>query len=330
MKKIVLTTVMCAGILFANAQLIKRDFLTDYSIGENLEKGAYANTDQNAANPIKVNQWNLSGKTGLNDQGGVTAQTTLALTYPGYIESGMDVSIAMAKLESGNQRTTVYSLASDNTYGAGVYYVAFMTNVIDASPTTTHEYVAFDGNYTGNAQRARIGVRRTAAEATTFGFGLSGSASAPNSVSGTFNFGETYLVVLKVVLTEDAATPGVGTGEGTAYLYINPDLNSDEPAAAFLTAIIEGTALKAIRGLVVRQRSTIEAEVGGFRFAKTWADAIGKGGSGISGISGDKGEIVAVEYYTVTGCKVSNPGSGIYIQKNSYQNGAVETVKFLK
>lgn len=321
--------VMCAGVLFANAQLIKRDFLAGYSDGVDLEKGAYTGVDQ-ATVPIMINQWNLSGKAGVNDQGGVTAITTTPLMYSDYIESGTDVAIAMAKLDASNSRTTIYSLAADNTYGAGTYYLAFMTNVTIASPTSIQEYVAFDGNFTGNAQRARIGVKKPDVDATSFGFGLSGDASAPATVSGSFTLGVTHLLVLKVVLTEDAANPGVGDGTGTAYLYVDPDLKAAEPATAFATAAISGTALKSIRGLVIRQRSTIEAEVGGFRFAKTWADALGQGGTAIPVISADKGEIVATEYYTVSGCKVSEPVSGIYIQKTVYKNGSIEAAKILK
>ena len=320
MKKIVLIMVMCAGVLFANAQLIKRDFLDGYGVGEDLEKGAYSGTDQ-ATVTIKPNQWNLSGKAGANDQGGSTAITTGPLFYADYAESGNDVAIAMAKQASGYQRTTIYSLVSDNTYGAGTYYLAFMTNVMDASPTATHEYVAFDGNFTGNAQRARIAVRRTAEEAPTYGFGLSGDGAAPTSVSGTFNIDETYLLVLKVVLA--------GGGAGTASLYVNPDPKAAEPASALINAVVV-SGLNSIRGVVVRQRSTIEAEIGGFRCAKTWEDALGQGGSAIPAITADKGEIATVNCYTVTGCKVSEPASGICIQKTVYKSGAVETAKILK
>ncbi|MDR2475256.1 MAG: hypothetical protein LBD45_05310, partial [Bacteroidales bacterium] len=240
MKKILLTMVLCAGVLFAQAQLIKSDFLAGYGIGENLEKGAYANTTQGSGTPIMLNQWNLSGKTGTNDTGGSNPQTTLALNYGGYAASGQDVAIALAKLESGG-RTSIYSLASDYTYGAGTYYIAFMTKVTAASPTTIHEYFALDGNYTGNAQRVRLAVKKPNEEATTFGFGLGGSSSSPSSVSGTFNFGETYLMAFKVVLTEDPENPGVGDGTGTATLYINPDPAAGEPTSSFATVAIEGT-----------------------------------------------------------------------------------------
>lgn len=328
MKKILLTAgLVCAGFMVANAQLIKDDFLAGYGIGTDLEKGQYANTTQGEGTPIMVDQWNRSGKDNANDQSGENPQTVPALSYDGYVGSDKDVAIALAKLETGG-RTTIYSLASDNTYGAGTYYVSFLINVTAASPTSGQEFFALDGNYTGNAQRARFGVKRTDAEATTYMIGLGdGSAPAANAFSGSFDFGTTYLAVMKVELTDDGT--GLGTGGGTTSVFINPDVNATEPATAFATSPITGTALKAIRGLVVRQRSTIEAEIGGFRFAKTWSDALGQGGSSINNVDADKGEVVSTTYFTVTGAAVSNPAAGIFIKKTAYANGSTDVEKVI-
>ena len=322
MKKIVLTMAMCASVMFASAQLIKNDFLAGYSSGQSLEKGAYAGTDQ-PTTEIKVNQWNLSGKTGANDQStdSSSPEVVASLTYDGYVDSDKDVAIDLLKLPTGG-RTSVYSMANDDTYGAGTYYLAFMFNVTVASPTTGHEFLALDGNFTGNAQRARFGVKGIA-ETENYQIGISGSASAPSTFSGEFAYGTTYLAVMKVVL--------VGDGTGTATLYLNPSLTGAESAAtAFATVAIEGTALKSIRGLALRQRSTLAAQLGGFRLASSWELALGQGSTGVKQTPVDKGNIVATSYYTLTGVEVQEPANGVYIQKATFENGAVETTKIIK
>ncbi len=312
--------VLCAGVLFANAQLIKNNFLAGYTVGQDLEKGAYANTTQDETNPIKLNQWNLSGKTGNNDQSpeSVSPKLVAPLTYASYIESGKNVAIDLLKLTTGG-RTDIYSLADDNTYGAGTYYVAFMFNV-SAATTSGAEFISLDGNYTGNAQRARLGIKGI--DETTYAIGL-GDGGAPSVFSGIYNFGTTYLAVLKVVID--------GAGLGTTSVYINPNVAGTEPASSTVTPVgITGTALKAIRGLVIRQRSTLAAQLGGLRFAKTWTDALGQGASSAKTANADKGEVISVNYYTTTGVQVQEPSNGVYIQKLTYSNGAVETIKILK
>jgi hypothetical protein len=52
--------------------------------------------------------------------------------------------------------------------------------------------------------------------------------------------------------------------------------------------------------------------------------------TGIGNTTKDKGGIVSIKYYTITGVEVQNPSNGIFIQKAAYANGRVETVKVLK
>lgn len=335
MKKILLSTfVLCAAIFSVNAQIMKNDFLTGYSVGDDLEKGAYPSTTQGDANPIMANQWNLSGKTGNSDQGGTNPKTVAPLVYAGYVESGKNVAIDLLKTESGQNRTTIYSLMSDYTYGAGTYYVAFMFNASFASTSSGNEFFAFDGNYTANGQRARFGIKGIESdENNTFMIGLGdGGTPAAGAFSGTFNFGETYLVVLKVVLNESAANPGQGDGTGTVWAFINPDITGTEPATAFSTLGITGTALKSVRGLTIRQRSTLAAQIGGFRFSDTWAGALGTDGSSIGENNADKGNVVSTKYYNLKGVEVKEPAqnSGLYIQKDTFEDGTVVSAKVIK
>jgi len=265
MKKLFLLILLCLSYYSISAQLIKRNFLTGYNANDVLEKGAYTGTAQDATTPIMIDQWNLAGKTGTNDQSGENPKVIDPLYYTGYVESGVDFSINMLKLTTGG-RTSIYSLDNASLYGAGTYYLALMLNLTSASLTSAADFVSFDGNFTGNAQRARITAKGV--DETTFSLGM-GDSGAASTFGTALNYSQTYLAVIKVTID--------GTGVGTSWLYINPALAVTEPTTAYATSAITGTALKSLRGLVIRQRSTIAGQVGGFRLAKSFSDAVGVG-----------------------------------------------------
>lgn len=324
MKKIFTLAAICAATMTLNAQLIKDDFLSGYTVGNALEKFEYTSTTQGEANPIQANQWNLSGKSGNNDKhpDSTSPLVVAPLTYTGYAASGTDVAIDLLKLTTGG-RTTIYSLANDHTYGAGTYYLAFMANVTAAG--SANEFLSFDGNYTGNAQRVRYTVKKVD-DSETYELGLGDNGAASTFGATALNFGETYLAVIKLTLNENPDSPAEGNGTGTASLYINPTLDA-EPGTAFATVNFTGTALKSIRGLVIRQRSSLAAQIGGFRFAKTWNDAIGAGGVNIEGNTTSEAFISASGKTVLTSeagtLKVTNL-SGMEVV-NQVTNGSFET-----
>ncbi len=341
MKKIFTLVAMCTAVLALNAQLIKNDFLAGYEVGKEVEEGAYASTSQGEANPILINQWNLSGKAGNNDQSPESAKPEAAapLVYNGYSDSGKDVAIDLLKLTTGG-RTSIYSLANDNTYGADTYYLAFLSNVSEASSTSAGEFLSFDGNYTGNAQRARYTVKGI--DESTYQIGLGDGSAASTFAAGALNFNQTYLSVIKVTLNGD------GTGE--AAVYVNPELDA-EPATPTATTKITGTALKSIRGIVVRQRSTLAAQVSGIRLAKSWSDAIGSTTSSIGKGQVQENTIRAygstiltdqsgtIKVFNLTGAEVvnaettgeynTNLNKGVYIVKFTNSEGADSTAKIV-
>ena len=263
MKKLILLIAICTAALAVNAQVLKRDFLAGYTVNANLEKGAYSNTTQGEGTPIMINQWNFSGKTGANDQSGANPKTVDPLYYTAYVESGENVAIELIKLETGG-RTSIYSLSNDNTYGAGTYYLSFMINISMASLTSTVDFVSFDGNYTGNAQRARLTIKGI--DETTFQLGMGDAGVATTFSPKNLSIGQTHLVVIKVTID--------GEGTGNSWLYINPSISNAEPTVDATTSIT-GTALKSIRGIVIRQRSSYGGHVGGFRLASSWAGVLG-------------------------------------------------------
>jgi len=291
MKKQILLCIMCVVALSINAQLIKSDFLVGYHVNDNLEKGQYPNTLQDATSPIMINQWNESGKVNANDQSGVSPKVVAPLYYTNYVQTGTDFAIDLLKMASSTGRTSIYSLASDNTYGAGTYYLSFLVNVTVASVTSPSEFLTFDGNYTGNSQRVRFTAKGI--DASTYSVALGDAAAAAASVFNqtALNYGQTYLCVLKATI--DAS------GAGTSWLFLNPNLTSTEPlaTAAFATSGITG--LISIKGVVVRQRSTTAAQVSGIRFAASWSSAIGIT-TGISQVEKNSSNITAFGNTIVT------------------------------
>ena len=319
MKKFLLSAcIVCASIFAANAQLIKNDFMAETVLGQGIEKGIYASSAQGESNPIMADQWNLTGKTG--NRAGASPEATAALTYPGYIESGASNGIQLARLESGD-RMTIYSLKNNNDYAGGAYYIAFMATIEEVGSSNGADFFMLDGNYTANNQRSKI-LLKNGSDNTKFVFGLSDQNSSPDAASGDYDKGETFLLVLKYDF--DNTTGGLK-------LFVNPDLTKAEPAEATVTSNITGI-LTSIRGITVRQRATLKAQLGGLRFAQTWEDAIGQTGSSVEANTVDKGNVVSVKYYNLSGLEVNQPevNSGFYIQKNTYENGSVEVVKGLR
>lgn len=276
MKTKILLSIFLFSLVAVNAQLIKRDFLSGYTGGQALEKDAYTSTTQGTSNPIKLNQWNLSGA---SNQAASNPLVTDALFYTGYVESGVDVAIDMPQAPSGQSRTSVYSLDNASLYGAGTYYLSFMMNLTYAGVTGL-EFLSFDGNYTGNAQRGRLTAKATFEASPNYVLGLGNSGAASTFGTTELNLTQTYLLVLKVTID--------GAGLGTAWLYVNPDVTAAEPTSHYATVDITGTALANIRGLVIRQRATIAAQIGGFRFANSWASVLNQTTSNFANISDDK------------------------------------------
>lgn len=257
MKKcFLLSSFICVSIFILNAQLIKNDFLVGYKIGDPIEKAAYGD-GISSRDPIKINQWNLTRIP--DSRSGNSPKAVAALTYQDYIESGKDVAIEITRLADG-YRSTVYSLADNDMYGPGTYYLAFMMN-IDFIRKMPVEFFSFDADYAGSTQRVRFSVQGLSK--TFYQMGLNGTNRIENALftESAYNTGETNLVVLKVTFDSE--------GNGRCEMFINPDPVVSEPTPSISTDLV---GLKAIKGITIRQRksSVLAARIGGIRFTKSW------------------------------------------------------------
>lgn len=248
MKKIITLLVMSFTLItIVNGQLIKNDFLDGFQVGDPIESGDLA--DQS---PL-IDSWALS----TNNRDGANPLAAAALTYSGYEESDKDVSIDMQSLTTGF-RTSIYGIAPDGRYTTGgtPYYLAFMHKVTDVVSASDRKYLWLDKAYGSN-----LGVQLTLKReevGKTYNIGLSDGSTA--TYYGTpLNVGETYLFVLK--FTDSAVS-----------LFINPTLGEAEPTEP--TFEIASTRQSSFRSLAVRQMAGFSAQVGGFRLAYTWADAV--------------------------------------------------------
>lgn len=238
--------------------------------GDSLERGAYTGTDQ-ASVSIIADQWNRSGKSA-DQYGKNPVVQTNTLSYGAYVDNLAGKEIVLENLGSSGSdlRSSIYSLKSNYDYSGNTYYLAALINVSSASGKG--DVLAFDGNYTANAQRARLFIQK--ASSTQFCLGL-GWNDDPTTYTGGFDFNTTHLVVIKItpVNSSDANVE-------SATLYVDPDLDKDEEHNTALDTVT-GNGLKSIRGITVRQRVKVGAKLAGLRFGTSWADVVKKAVSGL-------------------------------------------------
>ena len=275
--------IFCAGIRAEYTQTLPLDY-TDFfraeAISESgvvLERGEYTNTTQTSG-VIMANQWNRSGKTSDQVESSPELQDN-SLSYGTYIdnEAGKEILLANLPLDAAEKtqtRATIYSLQEGSMYSDKTYYLSALVKITAAGGKG--DILAFDGNYTANAQRARFYVNK---QGSGYKLGL-GWNSDPDTWTGELEFGSTHLVVIKVAPIKAGNTAG---NVETATIYIDPDLSKSEDENTAL-ATVDGTSeivaegstkgLKSVRGITVRQRSKIAGSIAGLRFGERWEDVI--------------------------------------------------------
>lgn len=305
MKRNLFTIAALAASLTLSAQYTQtlpldyNDFFRVEAIaeeGNSLERGAYTSTSQGSGAPLLVDQWNCSGKA--SDQAGSSpALSASTLQYGDYIDNKKGSEISLLDLGGSSLiRSSIYSLKSDYTYSDAPYYLAALVQITGA--TGKGDFLAFDGNYTANAQRARLYTNKSGS-GYCLGLGWNGE---PTIWSSEFAFGSTHLVVIKV-------TPNKGGGEETADFFLDPDLDATEANNTPLATLSGGTGLKSVRGITVRQRTKIAGSVAGLRFGASWADVVKKAVAGLPALSapevGNASDIMA-ESFTANWTAVAN------------------------
>lgn len=325
MKKLFLGIAAIAASISLNAQYIQTlpldytDFFRADAIaedGEHLERGAYAGTSQGDSNPLLANQWNLSGKTenqGLSNPAIVVND----LSWGDYIDNVQGMAIVYVGTETGTRYST-YSLKKNNDYSSAdaskSLYLAFLVNFSKISSSEGAEFLAFDGNYTANTARARVGAKMIKdGEDHNIGYqiGIDYSNSKPSVFSTTLNYNETHLVIVKI-----SPNTHKGTNDESAELWLDPDLTKTETenTSAKIASVV-GNGIGSVRGIDIVQRKNIAGKIAGLRFGDNWADVAKKADGGATAIdeaaAGTKAKVEMIdghivirrgaELYSVTG-----------------------------
>jgi hypothetical protein len=183
--------------------------------------------------------------------------TTPGLSYPGY--PGSDVGNAVTMNVNGEDcgDTLGVKITSGN-----VYYSA-MVNVTSAQ---TGDYFLLLGTGSGSYY-ARLFVKKD--PVSGFNFGISrGSVLPPAYTLTSYNFNQTYLIVVKYAFIP-------GTLNDVVNLYINPIPGISEPDPTLTATDLTSTDAVTIDKIFLRQGSSSMAPtliVDGIRVSTTWDD----------------------------------------------------------
>lgn len=260
MKRISLICATFALALSASAQVVKTDFLKGYKAGDKLEKQTY----ESATAPIITDQWCAAFDT-RHTPDMPSPTVTEGLTYPGYPKEKLAIDLTAFPKEVKGANISVYSLTDNRgTYRSGSYYLAFLGN-IKAAPGGLGEFLSFDISYVGNVGRGKLFLKRTE-DRKQFVASCAARRVPEGMETKAFDYNKTHLFVLKMDFDKKEMS-----------LFIDPDMSGAEPKADLVVPQgTEGEIKNAIRGIKIRHSRNIRGTVGGFRFANTWKDAIGK------------------------------------------------------
>jgi|GEM_PF-6802554 len=184
-----------------------------------------------------------------------------SLSYPNYpTNSGGD---KISLLPDGY--SIWRSFTSQSSSGVSVY-VSFLVDVSDASDGGDYFFVInADGAHGGI--HSKVFVKKVSSKLE---FGIDRTDGTPIYTSGSYNFGETHLLVVKYTIAG-------GVNDDVVRLYVNPDLSGAEPSTGYLEDLDNGQPDLANLGEVefggIPSTSVSSLYVDGIRVATAWSDA---------------------------------------------------------
>lgn len=310
MKKHLLTIAALATSMLLSAQYTQvlpldyEDFFRADAVAEGgaaLERDAYSGTTQGSSGEaLKANQWNRGGKDG-DDGGENPAIAASTLAFGSYIDNRKGSEIQLAKLSTGT-RASIYSLKSNYDYSGQAYYMAALVQI--SAATGKGDILAFDGNYTANAQRCRLFVNKQGS-GYKLGLGWNGD---PETWTEELAFGSTHLVVIKIVPCGNVS----GTQTESGAVWIDPDLAKPEAENTVFAEVSytnSSSLFKSVRGITVRQRSNCAGKIAGIRFGASWADVVKEAVSGLPALDAPvvgAASAIGVEEFTANWTAVAN------------------------
>lgn len=193
---------------------------------------------------------------GWTSQSGTAGQLTISsgsLTYSTINSSGNKIALV-----AGNNEDVNKSVGTPIT--ATTYYSAIVNYANTTGLTSTGDYALSLGG-SATAVNTNLPARlyfKTGAGANTFNVGLvnqSGTGSTPSFTSTDYPVGTPIFIVLKYDRVANSAA-----------LFINPALNTTEPAPSITNTTGTGAAPAQVASIVIRQGGTAAAGTGNIEF----------------------------------------------------------------
>ena len=188
------------------------------------------------------------------------------LVYPGYASGGVGGSANVV----GSNGTDIYQVIPGGAITTGSVYMAFLMNFTSTSTATDQYFIPFrDNNGVGSSYYGKLFPHQITGNSAAYELGFSKFAANAPSFSGTYNYGQTYLVVIKYQIITGASNDavsawiipsGVPSSEATAGTPTFQDAASNDAANIY--------------SVVLRQNSGNNGYVDGIRVGQTWADAV--------------------------------------------------------
>lgn len=217
-------------VIIPPANIIADNFLG--SDGSNLTDNGWIAHSSSATNPIK--------------------NTSPGLTFPNYFASniGNAASVTSTGQDVSLQFTSVSS---------GTVYASFMLRAAPSALTNGY-FFAFGNNATSDtAYRGQLSINRDTTDPTKFSFGFSANATIKTTMP-VYNYGETYLVVIKYKIVPPGIlnANGTTTGRDEVSLYVFNSSSNYKLEPSIPTIGIEDTASTDIvpGRVVIRQDNT--------------------------------------------------------------------------
>lgn len=219
-----------SGLLMAQPPLLVEQF--DYTSGQALSDNGWFIHSEGGANPNPI----------LVSDGG--------LSFSGYSASG----VGNAALVTNNGQDINRPLSSN--VNSGSVYASFLMTVTDNTPEGFFFHLGYYSNQTtpvftaiNSAFRARTYVSPGDDPATQFKLGLAFNATTPEALTGNYNIGETYLVVVKYTFIEGELNDTV-----SLFVFASGDNLTTEPETPILGPFT-GTAADApvLQAVILRQ-----------------------------------------------------------------------------
>jgi hypothetical protein len=187
---------------------------------------------------------------------GTPSQLTISsgsLTYSGLTPTGNKIALTAGNSEDVNK-----------SVGAAIAGVAYFSAVLNfpniTGLTTTGDYSISLGSQTGTAVTGLYGrlMLKTGVTANTFNIGLvntSGAGTTPSYLPTDYPTGTSVLVVVKY-----------DKSNNTAYLFVNPALDSTEPVPSLTNATGTTAAPASIASICLRQAGTATIGTGNVQY----------------------------------------------------------------